>query len=181
MHKELYWYCATQIYISFFTCFDIVVSSTFLTYTLPTAIYIYIYIYIYTHTHIYIYIYTHIFIYIYTYIYIYTHTYIYIHTHTHMYIYIYTHTHIYIYIYISCRTISTDIFYPPSSPFPIVHCFRQVYIEYRHTDAVRRFEMVILPLLGHPREYVSDELVPTSPAVFCMSGSSNFDGFRDEW
>ena len=32
-----------------------------------------------------------------------------------------------------------------------------------------------------PREYITYEFVPTSPAVSCMSGSSNFDSFRDGW
>ena len=30
-----------------------------------------------------------------------------------------------------------------------------------------------------PEKYVTYEFVPTSPAVPCMSGSSNFDSFRD--
>ena len=30
-----------------------------------------------------------------------------------------------------------------------------------------------------PREYITDELVPTSPAVTRISGSSNLDSFRD--
>ena len=32
-----------------------------------------------------------------------------------------------------------------------------------------------------PQEYISYELVPTSPAVSYMSGSSNFDSFRNGW
>ena len=32
-----------------------------------------------------------------------------------------------------------------------------------------------------PQEYITYEYVPTSPAVFYRSGSSNFDSFRDEW
>ena len=31
------------------------------------------------------------------------------------------------------------------------------------------------------QEYIIYELVPTSPAVSHMSGSSNFDSFRDRW
>ena len=41
-----------------------------------------------------------------------------------------------------------------------------------------------LPLLVHvkgPEEYVTYELVPASPAVSYMSGSSNLDSFRDGW
>ena len=32
-----------------------------------------------------------------------------------------------------------------------------------------------------PLETITYELVPASPAVSCMSGSSNFGGFRDGW
>ena len=32
-----------------------------------------------------------------------------------------------------------------------------------------------------PQEYITYELVPTSPTVSRMSGSSNFDSFRDRW
>ena len=32
-----------------------------------------------------------------------------------------------------------------------------------------------------PQEYVTYEFVPTSPAVSCVSRSSNLDSFRDEW
>ena len=32
-----------------------------------------------------------------------------------------------------------------------------------------------------PQEYITYELVPISPAVSRMSGSSNFDSFRDWW
>ena len=32
---------------------------------------------------------------------------------------------------------------------------------------------------GGPLEYITYELVPASPAVSCMSGSSNLDSFRD--
>ena len=32
-----------------------------------------------------------------------------------------------------------------------------------------------------PLEYITYELVPTTPAVFCMPVSSNLDSFRDEW
>ena len=31
------------------------------------------------------------------------------------------------------------------------------------------------------QEYITFEFVPSSPAVSCMSGWSNLDGFRDGW
>ncbi len=46
------------------------------------------------------------------------------------------------------------------------------------------FELIALLLQGPEkgkREYIPYELVPTSPAVSCMSGSSNFYSFRDGW
>ena len=47
---------------------------------------------------------------------------------------------------------------------------------------VCRSKLVFLPLLVHVRgsqEVVTNELVPTSPAVSCVSGSFNLDSFRD--
>ena len=85
----------------------------------------------------------------------------------------------------SCRAISTDISDPLSPPLPIVHCFRQVL------RATRRILIELLqvgsswsPWLWSamwrgPWEYITYELVPTSTAVSCMSGSSNLDSFRD--
>ena len=31
------------------------------------------------------------------------------------------------------------------------------------------------------QEYITNELVPTSPAVCCMPDSSDFDSFHDGW
>ena len=64
--------------------------------------------------------------------------------------------------------------YRPSLPAGL-----QDYILYRNRDALCRFELVVLPLWRGPQEYVTYELVPTSPAVSRMSGSSNLDSFRD--
>ena len=44
------------------------------------------------------------------------------------------------------------------------------------------FVLVVLLLPGHvwsPQEYITYEFVPASPAVSCMSGSSNLNSFRD--
>ena len=35
------------------------------------------------------------------------------------------------------------------------------------------------PYAGGPLEYITYELIPGSPAVSCMSGSSNLDSFHD--
>ena len=37
----------------------------------------------------------------------------------------------------------------------------------------------MLAICGGPYEYIAYELVPASPAVPCMSASSNLDIFRD--
>ena len=57
----------------------------------------------------------------------------------------------------------------------------QGYNPYRHRAAVCRFELVFLLLLGHEKGSITYELVPTSPAFYCISGSSNFESFRDGW
>ena len=87
----------------------------------------------------------------------------------------------------SCRAISTDILDPLSPPLPIVHCFRQIF------RAISRIGTELLyissswssrfcsAMWSGPQEYITYELVSTSPAVSRMSGSSNFDSFRDEW
>ena len=81
----------------------------------------------------------------------------------------------------------SDILDPISLPPPYRSSLLagpQGYIPYPHRAAVCRFELVALLLLGHvrgPLVYITYELVSASPAVSCMSGSSNFDSFRDGW
>ena len=58
----------------------------------------------------------------------------------------------------------------------------QGYILYRHRATVCRFELDVLPLLVHvkgPLEYITHELVSTSPAISRVSVSSNLDS--DGW
>ena len=54
---------------------------------------------------------------------------------------------------------------------PLLPAGLQSYIPYRHRAAVCRFELVVLPLLVHVKEYTG---VHTSPVVSCMPGSSKF-------
>ena len=87
----------------------------------------------------------------------------------------------------SHHAISTDIPDPLSPQLPIVHCFRQIlratsrigtellYIGSRWTSCF------CSAMWRGPLEYITYELVPTSPAVSRVSGSSNFDSFRDGW
>ena len=58
----------------------------------------------------------------------------------------------------------------------------QGHISYPHIAAECMFELVVLLLLGHMWGSIGVhhyELVPASPAVSCISGSSNLDSFRD--
>ena len=60
----------------------------------------------------------------------------------------------------------------------------QGYNLYRHRAVVCRSLLVVLVCSskwGGSQEYVTYEFVPTSSAVSCMSGSSNFDISRDRW
>ena len=81
-------------------------------------------------------------------------------------------------------TISPD---PLSPPLPIVHCFRQVL---RATSRIgtellcvgsSRSSCLCTSMWRGLQEYITYELVPTSPAVSFKSGSSDFDSFRDGW
>ena len=99
------------------------------------------------------------------------------------------HVYIYIYVYISssssCRAGNTDIPDPLSPLLPIVHRSRQVP---RTTSRI--FTQLLnvyscwsscfcAAMCGGPYEYISYEFVPASPAVSCISGSSNLNSFRD--
>ena len=99
--------------------------------------------------------------------------------------------YIYIYIYMSSlspqRAISTNILHPRWQPFFIIHCVRQVF---RATFCISTELLYVgsswssnlcLSMWRGPREYITYEFVYTSPAVFCMNGSSNFDSFSDGW
>ena len=75
-------------------------------------------------------------------------------------------------------------------PSPTIRLYRpsllvglQGYIMYQHKAVVYRFwwsSGLCLSMWRGPQEYVTYELVPISPAVSRMSGSSDFDSFR-EW
>ena len=87
----------------------------------------------------------------------------------------------------SCRAISTDIPDPLSPLLPIVHRFWQVR---RATNRILTELLYVgsswppcfcTAIRRGPLEYITYELVPTSPEVSCMFGSSNLDSFRDGW
>ena len=100
--------------------------------------------------------------------------------------------YIYIYIYISSssssyRAIRRDILDPLTPPFSIVHRFQQVF---RATSRIGTEPLYVgfswssclsLSIWRGPQEYITYELVLTSPVVSRMSGSSNFDSFHDGW
>ena len=83
----------------------------------------------------------------------------------------------------SCRAISTDIPDPLSPSLPNSHCFRQVFrvtsrisMELQYVGS--SWSSFLCSSRGLP-EYISYDLVSTSPAEPHMSGSSNLDIFRD--
>ena len=85
----------------------------------------------------------------------------------------------------SCRATSTDIPDPLSPLLPIIHRFWQVFrvasriltqLLYVCSSWSSCFCLVIC---GGPQEYITDEFVLASPAVSCVSGSSNLYSFRD--
>ena len=85
----------------------------------------------------------------------------------------------------SCQTVSTDIFGPLSPPLPIVHCFWQVF---RATSSTFTKLLYVCSswtschrssMWKGPQGYITYEHVSTSPAVFRISGSSNFHTFHD--
>ena len=85
----------------------------------------------------------------------------------------------------SCHAISTDIPDPFSTSLPIVHCFQQILMAKARIGTQLLCVGSSYPsclctsMWRGPQEYITYELVSTSPAVPCMSGSSNFDSFRD--
>ena len=84
----------------------------------------------------------------------------------------------------SCRAISTNISDPLSPPLTIFHCFQQVLraTPYRLLYVGSSWSSCLCTSMWRdPQEYLTYELVPTSPAVSCISGLSNFDSFRDGW
>ena len=117
-------------------------------------------------------------------VYIYN-VYIYIYIYIRIYIFIYIYIYIYAYIYISsssssCHAGSTDIPDPLTLLFPQAGLLDNIL--YPHIVSECMFVLVVLLLHGHvwgPLEYITDELVPTSPAVSCMSGWSNLNSFRN--
>ena len=86
---------------------------------------------------------------------------------------------------LSCLAASTDIPDPLSPLLPIVHRLWQVF---RGKSRILRELLYVCSswpswfcsaICGGPLEYITYDLVPASPTVSCMSGSSNLDSFRD--
>ena len=87
----------------------------------------------------------------------------------------------------SYRIASTHLPGPLSPPIPIVHRSQEVF------KATSRIATELLNIGSSwssclcssmwrgPHECIAYELLLTSPAVFCMSRSSNLDTFRDGW
>ena len=69
----------------------------------------------------------------------------------------------------------------------LVHCPREVFqatssigIELPYVGSSWS-SYLCSSMWGGPLEYITYDFVRTSPAVFCMSGSSNFNSYRDCW
>ena len=84
-----------------------------------------------------------------------------------------------------CHTNSIDIPDPFLPPFSIIHCLWQVF---RHTSHIctellyvgpswSSFLCLYMCMWRGRQVYVTYEFAPTSLAVSCMSGLSNFDSF----
>ena len=87
----------------------------------------------------------------------------------------------------SSHVISTDIADPLSPHLPIVHCFRQVLratsrigTELLYVDSSWS-SCLYTSMWRGLQEYITYEVIPTSPAVSYLSGSYNLDSFRDGW
>ena len=87
----------------------------------------------------------------------------------------------------SCHAISTDIPNPLSPPsLSFIASGRSSGLKpYINTELLYVGSSWLLCFCSAmwrvPLEYITYELVPTSPAVSCMSGSANFDSFHDGW
>ena len=122
------------------------------------------------------------------------------HSHIQIYIYIYIYmcvcvcvcvcVYIYMHAYISsssssCRTISTDIPDPFSPPFSIIQCFRQVFWVTSFIGTEQLYVGSSWPFcLGSTMWRGTQVYITLSLSLLLqqwsrMSGSSNFDSFRD--
>ena len=81
----------------------------------------------------------------------------------------------------SCHAISTDISDPLTPYGPLLSAGPQGYIPYRHRAAVCRFELDILSSLVHVKGSTGVHNLWARPYFSSMSGSSNFDSFRNSW
>ena len=87
----------------------------------------------------------------------------------------------------SCCAISMNIPGPLLPHLPIIHCFRQILRATSSIDTELLYvglswtSCLYLSMWRGPQEYITYELIPTSPTVFHMSGSFNFDSFHDGW
>ena len=97
------------------------------------------------------------------------------------------HMPILVWLSSSCRAISTDIPDALLPPLAIGHCFQQVL---RATSCIYTELLYVgsswspclcSSLWRGPQEYITYELISTSPAVSRMSGLSNLDSFHDRW
>ena len=77
--------------------------------------------------------------------------------------------------------------WPSLATLPIVHYFQQVLGSTSHIGTELLYVglswsySLCSSMWRGPQEYITYDLVPTSPAISHMSGSSKFDSFSDGW
>ena len=114
-----------------------------------------------------------------------SHTHTHTHTHTHACAHKYIRIYIYIYIYIimACRQHGypwLSLATPPCRSS--LQASPHDYIPYTHRASVCWFKLVVLRLFGHMRGSIGEHPLWARlcfSSNFCLSGSSNFDSFRN--
>ena len=85
----------------------------------------------------------------------------------------------------SCRAANMDI---PDPLLPLLSIVHRLWQVFRATSRILTELLYVCSswsscicsaIYGGPSEYITYELVPATPAVSYMSGSSNLDSFRD--
>ena len=85
----------------------------------------------------------------------------------------------------SCCAAGMDI---PDPLSPLLHIIHYLWQVFRATSRILTYLLDVCSswsscfcsaICAGPSEYITYELIPASPVVTCMSGSSNLDSFRD--
>ena len=74
-------------------------------------------------------------------------------------------------------TLHVSIVHHSRAVFQIIYCIGRELLHIGSSS----LSCLYLSMCQGPQHYITYEFVFTSPAVFCISGSSNIDSFRDGW